>query len=144
MFAYDWIRTADLWNWKCPLYQLIHNHCLSSLCLFLLSAYICFNLWLCLLLMYPTQRLLYWAPPPFDIFWQAKTGVKKSHKLDVIFMKKINLILSVVTCQEHLLSTVVQYLINEKMCVKSESLSLKETPKNRQIQYVLYCTVLSR
>ena len=59
-------------------------------------------------------------------------------------MKKINLILSVVTCQEHLLSTVVQYLINEKMCVKSESLSLKETPKNRQIQYVLYCTVLSR
>ena len=27
MFADDWIRTADLWNWKQPLYQLSHNHC---------------------------------------------------------------------------------------------------------------------
>ena len=26
MFANDWIRTADLWNWKRPLYQLSHNH----------------------------------------------------------------------------------------------------------------------
>ena len=28
-FAYDWIRTVDLWNWKEPLYQLRHNHCVS-------------------------------------------------------------------------------------------------------------------
>ena len=27
MFADDWIWTADLWNWKQPLYQLSHNHC---------------------------------------------------------------------------------------------------------------------
>ena len=27
IFADDWIRTADLWNWKRPLYQLSHNHC---------------------------------------------------------------------------------------------------------------------
>ena len=26
-FANDWIRTADLWNRKQPLYQLSHNHC---------------------------------------------------------------------------------------------------------------------
>ena len=26
-FADDWIWTADLWNWKQPLYQLSHNHC---------------------------------------------------------------------------------------------------------------------
>ena len=26
---YNWIRTADLWNWKRPLYQLSHNHCTS-------------------------------------------------------------------------------------------------------------------
>ena len=26
MFADDWIRTADLWHWKRPLYQLSHNH----------------------------------------------------------------------------------------------------------------------
>ena len=25
-FADDWIRTADLWFWKRPLYQLRHNH----------------------------------------------------------------------------------------------------------------------
>ena len=25
-FADDWIRTADLWYWKQPLYQLSHNH----------------------------------------------------------------------------------------------------------------------
>ena len=25
-FADDWIRTADLWYWKRPLYQLSHNH----------------------------------------------------------------------------------------------------------------------
>ena len=25
-FAYDWIRTVDLWYWKRPLYQLSHNH----------------------------------------------------------------------------------------------------------------------
>ena len=25
--ADDWIRTADLWNWKRPLYQLSHYHC---------------------------------------------------------------------------------------------------------------------
>ena len=27
IFADDWIRTANLWNWKQPLYQLSHNHC---------------------------------------------------------------------------------------------------------------------
>ena len=27
IFADDWIRTADLWNQKRPLYQLSHNHC---------------------------------------------------------------------------------------------------------------------
>ena len=27
IFADDGIRTADLWNWKRPLYQLSHNHC---------------------------------------------------------------------------------------------------------------------
>ena len=26
-FANDWIRTADLWNRKQPLYQMSHNHC---------------------------------------------------------------------------------------------------------------------
>ena len=26
-FCDDWIRTADLWNQKWPLYQLSHNHC---------------------------------------------------------------------------------------------------------------------
>ena len=26
-FTYDWIRTADLWSRKRPLYQLNHNHC---------------------------------------------------------------------------------------------------------------------
>ena len=26
-FANDWIRTADLWYQKRPLYQLSHNHC---------------------------------------------------------------------------------------------------------------------
>ena len=26
-FANDWIRTADFWIWKQPLYQLSHNHC---------------------------------------------------------------------------------------------------------------------
>ena len=26
-FADHWIRTADLWYWKQPLYQLSHNHC---------------------------------------------------------------------------------------------------------------------
>ena len=25
-FANDWIRTAYLWYWKRPLYQLSHNH----------------------------------------------------------------------------------------------------------------------
>ena len=25
-FAFDWIRTADPWCWKRPLYQLHHNH----------------------------------------------------------------------------------------------------------------------
>ena len=30
MFADDWIQTADLWNWKQPLYQLSHNHCPKS------------------------------------------------------------------------------------------------------------------
>ena len=25
-FADDWIQTADLWNWKRPLYQLSHNY----------------------------------------------------------------------------------------------------------------------
>ena len=25
--AYGWIQTADLWNWKQPLYQLSHIHC---------------------------------------------------------------------------------------------------------------------
>ena len=29
IFADDWIRTADLWNKKQPLYQLRHNHCPS-------------------------------------------------------------------------------------------------------------------
>ena len=24
---YDWIRIADLWYWKWPLYQLRHNNC---------------------------------------------------------------------------------------------------------------------
>ena len=32
MFAHDWIRTADLWNWKQLLYQLSHNHCLFIRC----------------------------------------------------------------------------------------------------------------
>ena len=27
IFADDWIRTADLWNWKRLLFQLSHNHC---------------------------------------------------------------------------------------------------------------------
>ena len=27
IFADDWIRTADLWYHKWPLYQLTHNHC---------------------------------------------------------------------------------------------------------------------
>ena len=27
IFANDWIRTADLWSQKLPLYQLSHNHC---------------------------------------------------------------------------------------------------------------------
>ena len=33
-FADEWIRTADLWYWKWPLYQLSHNHCpvTASLC----------------------------------------------------------------------------------------------------------------
>ena len=31
-FANDWIRTADLWSWKQPLYQLSHNHFPSCLC----------------------------------------------------------------------------------------------------------------
>ena len=26
-FADDWVRTADLWCWKRPRYQLRHNHC---------------------------------------------------------------------------------------------------------------------
>ena len=25
-FADDWFRSADLWYWKQPLYQLSHNH----------------------------------------------------------------------------------------------------------------------
>ena len=29
--ANDWIRTADLWNWKRPHYQLSHNHFLKIL-----------------------------------------------------------------------------------------------------------------
>ena len=29
-FADDWIRTADLWYQKQPLYQLSHNHCPSG------------------------------------------------------------------------------------------------------------------
>ena len=32
--ANDWIRTVDLWYWKQPLYQLIHNHCPMSLQMF--------------------------------------------------------------------------------------------------------------
>ena len=27
IYANDWIRTEDLWNWKRPLNQLSHNHC---------------------------------------------------------------------------------------------------------------------
>ena len=30
-FSDDWIRTADLWNQKRPLYQLSHNHCPQQL-----------------------------------------------------------------------------------------------------------------
>ena len=32
-FADDWIRTADLWHRKRPLYQLSHNHCPRTNCL---------------------------------------------------------------------------------------------------------------
>ena len=31
-FVNDWIRTADLWRWKRPLYQLRRNHCPFSIC----------------------------------------------------------------------------------------------------------------
>ena len=34
IFAYDWIRTADLWYQKRPLSQLSHNHCPTSFSLF--------------------------------------------------------------------------------------------------------------
>ena len=37
-FADDWIRTADLWYWKRPLYQLSHNH-FPFLFLFLFSVF---------------------------------------------------------------------------------------------------------
>ena len=32
-FVNDWIRTADLWYRKQPLYHLSHNHCPSLSCL---------------------------------------------------------------------------------------------------------------
>ena len=37
-FADDWIRTADLWYWKRPLYQLCHDHC-PMLCNCLISLF---------------------------------------------------------------------------------------------------------
>ena len=35
-FANEWIRTADPWCWKRPLYQLSHNHCPNMILFFLI------------------------------------------------------------------------------------------------------------
>ena len=48
-FVDNWIRTADLWNWKQPLYQLSHNY-FPNIILFykryLLKDVNCHKLWL--------------------------------------------------------------------------------------------------
>ena len=56
MFAEDWIRTADLWNWKRPLYQLSHNHCPMKYPEFFVPFCYSANLPICIVVVFVRQK----------------------------------------------------------------------------------------